>query len=185
MVTKLDWNFSALHAQPPPWKWSRPWEWGCLGSRSLNKGRKLKVYQQRLKVWCVFLSRFNLLVVFRYDLRFSTSIFLLLSLDIRFLSSAFVLIQRDICHPFSFFSTLTLVFEIRHYFYSRVTFVSSLSFSFFTNIHFNQAWRTIGTGNERKLCRIACGKSVSDKYVWSICRARGADFQLGGANAKA
>ena len=42
-----------------------------------------------------FLSKFNLLVVFTFDLRFSISVFFLFNLDIRFSTSTFVLFNLD------------------------------------------------------------------------------------------
>ena len=58
-----------------------------------------------------FLSKFNLLVVFTYDLRFSNSILLLLSIGIRFSTSTFVLFNLD----FPFLSST--------FFYPSATFV--------------------------------------------------------------
>ena len=88
-----------------------------------------------LELWRVFQSKFNLLVVFIYDLRFSISVFLLFNLDIRFSTSTFILFNlgnRFLSSTFVLFKhlsfvspvfSLTFVFEVRHSFYLSVTFV--------------------------------------------------------------
>ena len=65
-----------------------------------------------------FLSKFNLLVVFTYDLRFSNSILLLFSIGIRFSTSTFVLFDLD----FPFVSS-TIFLSKRNVRYLSLTFV--------------------------------------------------------------
>ena len=65
-----------------------------------------------------FLSKFNLLVVFTYNLRFSNSVLLLFNHDIRFPTSTFVLFNLDsrfLSAAFVFLST-TFVIKARHSF---------------------------------------------------------------------
>ena len=63
-----------------------------------------------------FLSKFNLLVVFTFDLRFSISLFLLFNLDIRFSTSTFVLFNLDsrfLSSTFVLFKHLSFVFRFQ------------------------------------------------------------------------
>ena len=64
-----------------------------------------------------FLSKFNLLVVFTFNLRFSISVFLLFNLDIRFSTSTFVLFNLDsrfLSSTFILFKHLFQWLDIRH-----------------------------------------------------------------------
>ena len=102
-----------------------------------------------------FLSKFNLIVVFVYHLRFSnstflsfnhdnrfsTSTFVLFNFDTRFLNSTFVLFKRDIGHSFTFFPTSTFVlfnFDTRFLSSTFVFFLRDIchSFSLFSTLTF-------------------------------------------------
>ena len=114
---------------------------------------------QATEISVFFLSKFNLLVVFTYSLRFSNSVLLLFNRDILFSTSTFVLFNCDSCFLSSAFALFKHSVRYLSSFYSSMTI---LSFVFWKQMMLSK--KRMKTENTR--IKIYKSKSIHERRVW-------------------
>ena len=106
------------------------------------------------------LSKFNLLVVFTYNLHFSNSVLLLFNHDIRFSTSTFVLLKSSAFVSFKY--NVRYYLNARHSFYSSVTILSFVLKNEWCKM--KNEWRT---ENKRHPCvKIHKSTSIHERRAW-------------------